>query len=90
MLPEAVTICGMKYTVEEVDDRLWDNWGKVEHHIQRISIDKTATQEQKEIVLLHEVIHTIMTQSLAIIKHDEQLITCLSNGIWATGYRINI
>ena len=88
MSPETVKISGLLYTVKEVDDHLWTNWGRIDHQKQTIFIDKTTTQEQKEIVLIHEVIHGILTQSLNETEHDEKMITCLSNGLWAYGYRL--
>ena len=64
MSPETIKISGLLYTIKEIDDPLWIKWGRIDHQNQTIFIDKTTTQDQKEIVLIHEVIHGILNQSL--------------------------
>ena len=85
-----VTIGGLKFTVEEVNNGRWtsENNGEIQYDKQQIFISDRLSKEHQEITLLHEIIHGIITQTTRDESDREVLVRCLSHGLWATGYRL--
>jgi hypothetical protein len=59
-----VNILGLTYSIEEVDvvNKMIPRQGEIDFVSQTIKIDKEMSEDRKNIVLLHEVIHGICEQ----------------------------
>ncbi len=74
-IPKKVKIAGIVYTVEEVKG-MADNeglLGRIVHEAGSMYLDKDMSQERKEQVFVHEVLHGIFKEA-GYEEHDEDLI----------------
>ncbi len=85
-----VIIGGLKFTVEVVSNERWtsEHNGEIRYDNQEIFISNILTKEHQELTLLHEIIHAILTQTTRDERDREVLVRCLSQGLFATGYRL--
>ncbi len=86
-LPEKINILGLTYAVMEVDvvDKMKPSNGEIDFQTQTIKIDKELSQEKKEQVFMHELLHGILESlGLDALNSDENVVQSIS----ATLYHI--
>lgn len=78
----SIRISGIEYAVDYLlPEHMHGNIGLADFNNQRIMIDTTATQQTKNIALLHEVLHLIdKTYSIGL---TEQQVTTLAHALIA-------
>ncbi len=84
MLPRQITILSQMYNIEEVDYISRDSFiqGEIDFENNIIKILKNLPEEKKKVVLLHEMIHAILTQcAFHEENNNEILISVLSESL---------
>lgn len=82
-----IEILGVPYTIREVPVINKDTFtlGQINYITQEILLDETLAPEQKEVVLLHEILHGIcMATGLDQINEDERAIQQLATALYST------
>lgn len=78
MLPERVNVAGINYKVSQVKGlaEKYDLGGQIYYEKGLIDIDSDMSQDKKEQVLIHEVLHSIFNEA-GFRQQDEDMITRL-------------
>lgn len=80
-LPQQVTVGPMVYTVTEDTSRATDGvYGSILYADSRISLQPGLAQPFQEIILWHEMIHAVLSQS-GLRDQDEQVIHAIAYGV---------
>lgn len=82
---EKIKILNLTYEIKEVPiiDHDETTMGMVSHHDQVIYIKNNLTEERKEVVLIHEIIHSIFQQlEFTEENENEHLVQSLATAIY--------
>lgn len=94
-IPNTIKYQGMSWEIAESDPITHEanSYGTTHHHRQKIFIEPTETQQKKEAVLIHELMHVIWVSAGLHLRYDEkeanykgleeQIVTVMSNGLYA-------
>lgn len=86
-----VNICGIDFTVEEVPPNARDDtfMGRSDIVACRISINSDMPEQQKQLTLIHEVLHCILdNHSFAKESNDEVLVSTLAAELYRLGLKL--
>ncbi|MFY2157868.1 ImmA/IrrE family metallo-endopeptidase [Cytobacillus firmus] len=79
MIPDKVKVAGIEYRVQEVEDmdRQFDHLGLILYTKGVIKLDKNLSQDRKEQVFIHELLHGCFYEA-GIEEQDEDIINRVS------------
>ena len=86
-----VNICGIDFTVEELPPNARDDtfMGRSDIVACKISINSNMPEQQKQVVLIHEVLHCILdNHSFAKESNDEVLVSTLASELYRLGLKL--
>lgn len=86
-----VNICGIDFTVEEVPPNARDDtfMGRADIVACKISINSDMPEQQKQVTLIHEVLHCILdNHSFAEESNNEVLISTLASELYRLGLKL--
>lgn len=87
-IPKCVSIMGIKYDVEQVDDLRREDFTKLDGHIRfastNISLEASLNPQAKLQTFAHEIIHGILTQIGKPDALDDSEVDALAYGIIGT------
>lgn len=86
-IPQKVKILGITYDVQEVEvvDKNESLWGKIDYQEQVIKIDSELKNERKAQVLLHEILHGVLSElGFYEINNNEEAVQGLSTALYCT------
>ena len=87
MLPNEITICGMRYKVVERNFVCKEELRNAEIDLfnGEIIIDSTMTNDRKKVAFIHEVIHGICDATgLFEVGENESAVQALASGLYST------
>lgn len=84
-MPKSVNILGIDYKVEECEtvDKFDPAFGQIDYASQTIRVDSTLTEQKREAVFIHEILHGVLDGlGMSDFNENESAVQSLATALY--------